>query len=182
MYDSLQAIISVEDNKWIDTIQGIYPRAAVILVQIDSGKTVNYMDSTISLHPTQAKEHALYKRWYSKSYDKRTSPKYKQFNIIKFPHRHSLMDPDLGHNIIMSQGHRLFKLNTLRTDFTKEMSLCVIDLKNKGFDLKTLINRIERFIFKHQGITFYGCNNIKLFKGILNQLNTKLKETLETHH
>ena len=175
LYKDVKVIIEIEEDNQ-DTIEvmieGIYLREALTIQLVTDNNYADFMDATTFLHPTTSKEHPLFKCWILKSYD---NLKYKQIKFIKYPSANSLNPISHGLNIVLTQCNRFYKLNTLRQDFVKDVTKCLIELQLKGYDKQSLIRTLKRFIFAPKRTSLYGNNRAIIFSLINTEWNKHIR-------
>ena len=146
-------------------IKGIYPRKAVTLQLVDKGLDVHYMDSHILRFPTQ-QQHFLSNKLFTKTYDKRTSKKWRDLRIIKYPSAQSLINHDIGYNIMITQCHRFSIMDMRKEDFIADIIKVFHDLALKGFDKVILLSKVRRFILTWKQTALYGKQPFKIYMEI----------------
>ena len=91
------------------------------------------MDTTISRYHGHKKDHYLFNKLFTKSYDKRQEDIYNKIGIIKYPSSSSLLSKAVGYNIITTQCHRLAILNMCMEDFIDSAMKVYHELATKGY-------------------------------------------------
>ena len=138
-------------------VKGVYPAYAITLAVVDSTLPIQFMDSEINiLTPEQKPSHALTGKWFIKCYDKRNNPKFSKLTFIKYPSIYSLTTPESSYNIVLTQCHRFFNLNTFMEDFINNTRQLFAELLSKGFKFELLRIKLKKFILNSSFKNFYG--------------------------
>ena len=154
----------------MDGVTGIYPRNAVTRQLGERGESVTYMDTMILKEHHEVKGDNVHDILYTRTYDKRFGPKYKNLHIIKYPTSDSLLYNSVSYNIVLTQCHRFIILDMRKEDFIRDTSQVIRELTRKGFNQEMLLAKAKRFLLTYRTKLIYGSHPLCLFKDLKTSL------------
>ena len=121
--------------------EGIYPKDILELNVADAGHSVPYMDIFVR----QNRRRGL----ITNIYDKRLDNKFKDVQVIRYPHIDSCLASMAKYGIVTSQMHRFARRCSLRSDFVYNNSLVIHRMIQKGYRVSLIWSFVRKFMNQH---------------------------------
>jgi hypothetical protein len=133
--------------------EGIYPKDILELNVADAGHSVPYMDIFVR----QNRRRGL----ITTIYDKRLDDKFKDVQVIRYPHIDSCLASMAKYGIVTSQMHRFARRCSLRSDFVYNSSLVIHRMIQKGYRVSLIWPFVRKFMNQHP--TLYSRDHLGIW-------------------